>query len=486
MQVMLALLCALSSQLAVGTGLNIDSRAGGRAQPQTCFTYIDCFQPCICSAGTSKESRIMISLLGELKTAGDVMSAEGQLRYLLRHAIRDSGYPSSNGWYQQARLHASLANYLSRSFHSKKRQASDTFTQAEVLVELLEHRLYPWLFIQHRRSLDWKDQMSGRGLVTCIPSKYMSIAMTSLKGLRTVFGNTLPIHVYYADDDDLDPRSRKRLEEIQNVHTFSLAKVFSLPLKGFQVKPFAILASGFAEVIWFDADLVFLMDPEQLFDDTEYQCTGTLYFHDRPVLGWGYEHGASINWTWVQSVIGHGSDFVRSSHAFIGQASNIVDSSAVVMHVSRNLPAMLVIAKMNLDSVTYEHVWGDKETFWLGFELLRQPWSINRWGMSGITFLSTNESGCDGPEAWEHLPAVDLPACGHMGPDNVVRMIHFSESKHRGPAPFTASPIGHTPGLNKLWHATCVQVNGTLNGFDTYQLDVFQMYKRMYSASLQL
>ena len=429
----------------------------------------------------------MSSLLVELKKAGDVMSAEGQLRYLLRHASRDSDYQSSNAWYQQARLHASLANYLSRSFHSQRWRASDTITQAQVLLELLEQRLYPWIFAQHRSSLDWKNQMSGRGLVTCIPSKYMSLAMASLKGFRTVFGNTLPIHVYYADDEDLDLKSRQRLEEIENVHTFSLAKVFSLSLKGFQVKPFAILASGFAEVIWFDADLVFLMDPRQMFDDTEYKDTGTLYFHDRPVLGWGDEEGSSIDWTWVQSVIGHGSDFVRSSHAFRGQASNLVDSSAVVMHVSRNLPAMLVVAKMNLDSVTYEHVWGDKETFWLGFELLRQPWSINRWGMVGITFLPANESRCDGPVAWGHLSAVDLPACGHMGPDNMplVQMIHFSESKIRGPAPFTASPIGHTPGLDKHWHATCVQVNGTLNSFNSHQLDVFQTYIQMYSTSLQ-
>ncbi|MCJ1368627.1 hypothetical protein MMC16_007771 [Acarospora aff. strigata] len=430
------------------------------------------------------------ALLAEFRNAGDVMSAEGQLLYLLRLSRRYSRKNSSNAslaWHQQARLHASLAGYLARRFPDKKEHISGAFAQADALFEMLEQSLYPWIPSQYRSSLEWKQQLSGQGLVTCIPSKYITLGMTSLRGLRIIFGANLPIHVYYAGEDDLDPKSRELLEKIENVHTFSLAKIFSPSLKGFQVKPFAILASGFAEVIWFDADLVFSTNPTNLFQDVGYKETGTLYFHDRPVLGWGNEEGASIDWSWVQGVIGRGSDFLRASHAFKGESSNIVDSSAVVMHVSRNFPAMLAIAKMNLDAETYGHVWGDKETFWLGFELLRQPWSMNRWGMSGVTFLPSNESTCAGADTWEDSQGVDLPACGHLGPNNTVQMIHFSESKIRGPPPFTASPVGHIQALNKLWHTTCVQIDGTrLDRFSHHQLDVFQTYIHTYMESLRL
>lgn len=443
-------------------------------------TYEDCTQPCRSGAGTVEEDNMISSLLAELNSAEDIMSAEGQLRFLLgssRCLINKSG-----AWHEQARLQASLAGYLTRSSANNMEHKSATCKQSEALLRLVEHKLYPWIPHQHHNSLEWKRQMSGRGMVTCIPSKYLSIAMTSLKGLRNAFRRDLPIHVYYADENDLDVHSRQRLEAIENVHTFSLARIFPIHLEGYQVKPFAMLASGFAEVIWFDADLVFLTEPENLFDDVEYKDTGTLYFHDRPVLGWGFESGASINWSWVHSVVGHGSDFLRSSSAFKGQASNIVDSSAVVMHVSRNLPAMLIIAGMNLDPDTYKHVWGDKETFWLGFELLKQPWSLNRWGMSGITFLPINESGCEVPGVWEDPRGVDLPACGHMGPNNVIQMIHFSESKIRGPAPYTALPVGLTQARNKKWHATCVHVKATaLDQLHVHQLRVFQTYVEIHT-----
>ena len=65
--------------------------------------------------------------------------------------------------------------------------------------------------------------------------------------------------------------------------------ILQLADSGFAVKPFAILASTFEQVILFDTDAVFLQQPELIFEDTDYVSTGTLLFHDRLMYQGGYK-----------------------------------------------------------------------------------------------------------------------------------------------------------------------------------------------------
>ncbi|KAL3132149.1 hypothetical protein ABBQ32_008758 [Trebouxia sp. C0010 RCD-2024] len=422
-------------------------------------------------------------LLESLNDVTDFSSAESHLHYLLQNQKVRRQRSTTASWHQQAQLHAILGHYLANKFPHGSSKRPTTIERAHVLFQLLEHKLYPWIPGHYNSSLEWKKNFAGRGLVTCVPSKYLEMALTNLKGLRTIVGVDLPIHVYYADEEDLGVERRRQIQNISGVFTFSLSRIYPMRLHGFQMKPFAMLASGFAEVIWFDADLVFLVNPQELFDNRDYDETGTVLFHDRTLVGWGTDSGASIDWSWVHDLIGRGSDYLRSSHAFAGEASNIVDSSAIVMHMGRNLLPMLVVAQLNLDPDTYAHVWGDKETFWLAFELLRKPWTMNQWGMSGVTFLQRNDSACSGPTTWGKGQGADLPACGHMGPQDIVQMIHFSESKLRGPAPFTVQPVGYVPALDKLWHATCVQFEADdLKEFRLSQIEVFQRYINLHAG----
>ncbi|KAI0601198.1 hypothetical protein F4775DRAFT_589888 [Biscogniauxia sp. FL1348] len=52
-------------------------------------------------------------------------------------------------------------------------------------------------------------------------------------------------------------------------------------LTGWSAKPFAILLSGFREVMFIDEDSLFFRDPAVLFEDHECQRTEALFFHDR-------------------------------------------------------------------------------------------------------------------------------------------------------------------------------------------------------------
>ena len=410
-------------------------------------------------------------------------TAEDHLQTLLRARGETHQGSASGSWQHEAYLHFLIGRHLSHIFPHGTSNRIATAARAQQLFELLEARLYPWIRSQQNNSLEWKKSLAGRGLVTCVSSKYLDVALTNIQGLRDIVGVTLPISVYYANHEDLSMQDRMRLEDIEGVSVIDLSKVFVIQLRGYQLKPFAMLACGFAEVIWFDADLVFLEHPESLFASEDYHETGIILFHDRTLVGWGSATGPDIDWRWVQRLIGRGSNYLRSSHSFAGEAGHIVDSSAVVMHMGRNLWAMLAIARLNLDPDTYTHVWGDKETFWLGFELLGIPWTMNRGGMSGISFLHREDCECSGPPSWNTARASVLPACGHMGPQGTVQMIHFSESKHYGPAPFTTLPVAYVPALEKQWYATCVQFEDyEMKEFSSSHVKIYQQYIDLHTS----
>ena len=430
-------------------------------------------------AGAVPKRGVLKGMLHSLTEVADPTSLEGQLHY-----SAESMYGKRNKqlrWHDEAQMHGWLGEYLAKEFPHGSLKEPAAIESASLMFDMLDAKLCPWRPKNFSSSLEWKRSFQGRGLVTSVPAKYLTIALTGIQGLRSTLGADLPVKVYYADDRDLPMENRRALEKIDNVTVCNLSEVYPIQLRGFQVKPFAMLASGFAEVIWFDADLLFLVNPEVLLDNEDYHETGTVFFHDRTLSGWGSVEGASIDWPWIQGIIGRGSEYLRSSPAFVGRASNIMDSSAVVMHMTRNFFVMLVVAQLNLNSDTYTHVWGDKETFWLGFEILRKPWAMNRWGMSGVTFMHRNDSECTGDETWNKAVGADLPACGHMGPRDIVHMIHFSESKTRGPAPFTVPPTGFVPDVNKSWYATCVRFEADeLKEFRASQMELFRKYIRIH------
>ena len=47
------------------------------------------------------------------------------------------------------------------------------------------------------------------------------------------------------------------------------------------MRPFAMLASSFKQVILADADTVFVMDPRVLLDEESYKKYGSVFWHDR-------------------------------------------------------------------------------------------------------------------------------------------------------------------------------------------------------------
>ena len=125
---------------------------------------------------------------------------------------------------------------------------------------------------------------------------------------------------------------------------------------------FTILASPYKEVIICDADVVFLQDPEVLFEDPGYNQTGTLFFRDREIFpGDGNVH------EWWQGIMEgrQPSEEMQKSRWFTEQASREeMESGVVVFNKSRREVALglVLVGYLNIktvrDSVTYAQTYG--------------------------------------------------------------------------------------------------------------------------------
>ncbi|KAJ6443436.1 alpha 1,3-mannosyltransferase [Purpureocillium lavendulum] len=186
--------------------------------------------------------------------------------------------------------------------------------------------------------------------------------------------------ITYAGEDDLTRQQRdvlSALDSTNNIDFVDVLSVFNDSHAGLRnghwaIKPFAALASRFEEVIVIDADAVFLQLPEKLFAQGPYRRTGAYLFHDR--LLW--QHAFRERHDWWKDQIKEPSAALNNSRVWIEDYAEECDSGVAVLDKSRAevFIGLLHIAWQNThgvrEEVSYRLTYGDKETWWLGLELV--------------------------------------------------------------------------------------------------------------------
>ena len=107
---------------------------------------------------------------------------------------------------------------------------------------------------------------------------YLLNAYVNLHMLRDS-GCHLPVEIWYIGEKEIVPSIMKKLKEI-NAVCKDVTAHFPYPIKGFEVKVHAIIASSFEEVMLLDADNVVLQNPEFLFDSPHFIKKGALFWPD--------------------------------------------------------------------------------------------------------------------------------------------------------------------------------------------------------------
>ncbi|KAH0561988.1 hypothetical protein GP486_003307 [Trichoglossum hirsutum] len=254
----------------------------------------------------------------------------------------------------------------------------------------------------------------SKGIVIPVGKGNFRYACHLITNLRDVLRSNLPIQIAYAGDSDLPSDYREAIVsldsgieplDVKTVLDDSTTQLGGGGGGGWAVKPFAVLASRFEQVILLDADDVFLQKPEAIFErHSGYKNTGTLLFHDR--LLWKDAFKERHRWWMEEMKHQPPSASLLQSLVYTENYAEEGDSGVVAIDKGR-LPVLLGLlhicwqnSKSTRDKVTYTITYGDKESWWFGFELSAVPFAFEFHYGSMLGYLRPeNETRANiGPE----------------------------------------------------------------------------------------
>lgn len=261
-----------------------------------------------------------------------------------------------------------------RFFQDFEKESIESFRLDSVL-QRLESKLFPWINKHKGITGLRRSFVSEEGIVIATGQRYFSMAVHAIKTVR-LWNCTLPIEVFHLGGTDLHPESIEYLNSMQGVTVVDIGTIFDmniLKLKSWDIKPFALLGSSFRKVILMDADAVFTRPPTVLFEADEFKASGTAFFYDRFFVN----HKANYV-EWFNSIIPmpH-SQKLKESQLYKGKSTYEQESGVVVIDKDRRLMGLLAACLLNGESERKEihsKTHGEKETFWLGFEIAQEPY----------------------------------------------------------------------------------------------------------------
>ncbi|KAL2822412.1 mannosyltransferase putative-domain-containing protein [Aspergillus granulosus] len=273
------------------------------------------------------------------------------------------------------------------------------------IITQLSTLLFPWTapYFPDHMHLHAQFYRSGKGIVFTAGDKQAPFLLTSIPTLREL-GCRLPIEVMYLGDRDLSQSVREQLEAMPGVTTRDLRQMVNdqgWKLAGWAGKPFAILFASFREVIFIDADSLFFQNPELLFADKDYLETGALFFKDRLIM-------PESKRKFLQEVLPKPlSSKALESRFWTGDSGHMQESGVIVVDKWRHFIPLLLVTRMNgpdrdgkkAENIVgvYDLVYGDKETFWLGWELVGDLDYAFHSGDAGIMGILEEEGHEDEP-----------------------------------------------------------------------------------------
>jgi hypothetical protein len=207
---------------------------------------------------------------------------------------------------------------------------------------------------------DYPDTYQGRGIVICGGGlTYFTNAWVCVSMLRHV-GCRLPIQLWYLGRGELDERMEELVAPLGVECIDATAVALQHPariLRGWEVKPYAILHCPFREVLLLDADNCVATDPEALFETWQYRTTGAIFWPDLGRLQ--PEHPS---WRIF------GVEYRDEPE---------IESGQIVVNKETCWKALCLTKHYNdYSDFYYRYVHGDKETFHFAFRKAGQPYAM--------------------------------------------------------------------------------------------------------------
>lgn len=316
----------------------------------------------------------------------------------------------------------------------------------------LTQRLFPWLTSWEH--LDRSRLRSTMGIVIPVGDRYVSLAAHAIRVLR--FWNcTLPIEVVHMGPTDLSAAAVEYFDSLANTSTLDLSHVLDnsrLGLERWAIKPFAVLYSSFEQVLLMDADVVWLQEPMQLWQDRGFQQTGALFFTDRLMKKSSHQRpGRGDHASWLQSFLPRPlSPALLASPMFQGRSDHHQESGVILINKTRGVDGLLAACMLNdprVRGTVREMTFGEKETFWLGYEIARQAYSFHPGTVGSIgAAMHSAERG-------------DYLICGHLAHlDLAGRVLWFNDGivKNKHIMDMALAPLSHVISGGQ-WFDICMR-----------------------------
>lgn len=255
-----------------------------------------------------------------------------------------------------------------------------------------------------------------KGIIMCMHNGAVPMGLSLVRELRCL-GNKEVIQIYHCFPEEMSNTSRTLLLdaddnlEIVDVCTDLVAKGKltedrARHFRSWWIKPLAMYHTDITEVLLLDIDDIFLRDPAVVRITEGYKRTGTTFFYDR-VLSSKEFFNQDVDGDQYLNKLLNEFDYQKyglptgatpsnhlnpkTSYAWRRQTSHEQDSSLVAIDKSRAGQALNVMFFLITEQhFVHEFSYGDKETFWISYELAKQEYFFSPWGVAGIS-SSTNK-----------------------------------------------------------------------------------------------
>jgi len=202
---------------------------------------------------------------------------------------------------------------------------------------------------------------SGRGIVICAGgARVFTNAYVLVSVLRKALGCTLPIEIWHFGPEEISPSMGRLLQilDVDLVDAIPLLNSHAVDLTdGWQLKPFAMTHSRFAEVLLLDADQVPVRNPAECFDWPEYAETGAVFWPD------------------IVDLAAEGP--VWSAFGLPPARTVSLESGQVLIDKRRHWRALNMTVALNAESDRlYQVIYGDKDSFLIAWWLAKATYAI--------------------------------------------------------------------------------------------------------------
>jgi len=284
-------------------------------------------------------------------------------------------------------------------------------------------------------------------LLVCAGDKQFLYLEALLHTIRKVHGSKIAIYVSYKGDNDLSQASRDKLQSTYSSHSnahaesrlsfLDLTQSFELDaakVNGWNLKIFGLLLIPETKVAFLDVDVLLLQTPEKLFKQESFQKHGALFFHDRSALDtlglWSpkellYRVQPHPSPTAQRALVMKTTNDKDEEEYFYSE--HVMESGVVVLNKRRRFrglwAACLLMGRWDLRRFAQRDlVYGDKELYWIAFEMANDPYVFARFypGVIGGVMTDFKDSGIHVAAAGDAMKEYShMALCG--------RLVHFND-----------------------------------------------------------